>query len=192
MDRHTLQERLCHYRSRYPEEGAYARRGCLLLRSGADCFRRDTPGLHITGSTWVINPGRSAVLLMLHRKLGQWFQPGGHADGDEDILRVALKECSEETALAPERIHLLLADVFDIDIHRIPANRREAEHQHLDIRFLVEIDDAIPIPGNDESHELRWVPLSQVPAYNRERSIHRLLAKSREWILREGRVQAQP
>jgi len=187
MDRHELEERLCHYRSRYPEEAAYARRGCRLLHSGVDCFRRDTPGLHVTGSTWVVNPARTAVLLMLHRKLGQWFQPGGHADGDEDVLRVALKECREETALAAEQIRLLSADIFDIDIHRIPANRREAEHQHLDIRFLVEIDDAIAIPGNDESHELRWVPLTQVPAYNRERSIHRLLVKSREWILREGR-----
>ena len=192
MDRQELERRLCHYRSRYPEEGAYARRGCMLLRSGSDCFRRDTPGLHITGSTWVINPDRTAVLLMLHRKLGQWFQPGGHADGDEDVLRVALKECSEETGLPPERIRLVLPDIFDIDIHRIPANRREAEHQHLDIRFLVEIDDAMAIPGNDESHELRWVPLSQVPVYNRERSIHRLLAKSREWIVHEGRNRIRP
>lgn len=181
MDRRSLQERLCHYHSSFPEERAFAYRGCRLLQESPHCFYRDNGGPHVTASTLVLNPSRDAILLMLHRKLGQWFQPGGHADGDEDVLRVALKECSEETALPPSDIRVLKSDIFDVDIHRIPANRHDVEHEHLDIRFLVEIDDRLAVPGNDESHALRWISLPDVPAYNQERSIHRLLVKIRQW-----------
>ncbi len=184
MDRSSLQDRLCHYHSHFPEERAFAYRGCRLLQNSPRCFYRDNEGAHVTASTWVLNPRRDATLLMLHRKLGQWFQPGGHADGDEDVLRVALKECSEETALSLSAIHLLEPDIFDIDFHRIPVNRPDGGHEHLDIRFLVEIDDRLPVPGNDESHELRWILLHDVPAYNQERSVHRLLVKIRQWAQR--------
>ncbi|MBU2754135.1 NUDIX hydrolase [Acidithiobacillus sp. CV18-2] len=187
MDRQELQHALCHYRSRYPEEAAYARQGCALLASEADCFLRSGAGLHITASCWVLNPAGDHTLLMLHRKLGRWFQPGGHSDGDENVLRVALKECSEETGLPAEEIHFLSRQIFDIDIHRIPARREEPEHRHLDIRFLMEIDDRLPLIGNSESHELRWVPLHEVHSYNRELSIHRLLVKSQEWLRQHRR-----
>ncbi len=181
MDRHALYEALCRYRSRFPEEGGYARRACRLLRESPRCFDRDAEGLHVTASTWVLDPRRDATLLMLHRKLGQWFQPGGHADGDEEVIRVALKECSEETGIAVGQIRLLSPQVFDIDIHRIPATAVDPEHEHLDIRFLVEIADGLTLPGNDESHELRWVALRDVPRYNRGRSLHRLVVKSTAW-----------
>ena len=181
MDRRDLHRQLCRYRSRFPEEGAYARRACRLLEESPDCFDRNARDLHVTASTWVLNPRRDASLLMLHRKLGQWFQPGGHADRDEDVLRVALRECSEETGRSPDHIRLLSPAIFDIDIHRIPPGPWEAEHRHLDLRFLVEMDDRLPLPGNDESHELRWVALRDVPRYNNERSIHRLIVKSLAW-----------
>lgn len=181
MDRHELQDRLCRYRSRFPEEGAFARRACRLLQESPHCFDRASEGLHVTASAWVLNPRRDATLLVLHRKLDQWFQPGGHADRDEDVRRVALKECCEETGIPVSHIHVLSPEVFDIDIHRIPATRHEPEHEHLDIRFAVEIDDTLPLTGNEESYELRWVPLRDVVLFNRERSLHRLVVKSALW-----------
>ncbi|WP_297362678.1 NUDIX hydrolase [Acidiferrobacter sp.] len=181
MDRRELQDRLCGYRSRFPEEAAYAYRACRLLEESPRCFDRNAEGLHVTASTWVLNARRDATLLMLHRKLNQWFQPGGHADSDEDVLQVAFRECSEETGLPVGHIRLLSPMVFDVDIHRIPATRTEPEHEHLDIRFLVEIDESLPLPGNNESHDLRWVALRDVPRYNRGRSLHRLVVKSGAW-----------
>lgn len=181
MDRRELQDALCRYRSRFPEEGAYARRACRLLSESPHCFDREAEGLHVTGSSWVLNPRRDATLLVLHRKLDQWFQPGGHADGDEDVQRVAVRECSEETGVPITGIRFLCPEVFDIDIHRIPAMRQDPEHEHLDIRFVVEIDDTLPLVGNEESYELRWVPLHEVGRYNRERSLHRLVVKSALW-----------
>lgn len=188
MNRQTLQTQLCQYRSHYMEELAYARRGCVLLQSDPDCFFREGSGLHITASTWILNPARTATLFMLHRKLEQWFQPGGHADGDENVLAVALKECSEETGVAETDIRLLQSSIFDVDIHRTRRHGSEPAHQHLDIRFLVEIDDRIPLDGNSESHALRWIPLHEVHAYNKGLSIHRMLIKSMEW-LRQDRNQ---
>jgi 8-oxo-dGTP pyrophosphatase MutT (NUDIX family) len=145
----------------------------------ADCFNRDLSPAHVTGSAWVVSPDRSQVLMMHHRKHGQWFQPGGHADGDADILRVALRETSEETSLDPAQIRLLGETVFDVDIHTIPASVRGPQHQHIDVRFLVEIDNDLQIPGNDESHEIRWVDLIDVTRFNNNRSTYRMMEKTR-------------
>ena len=63
---------------------AHARR---FVEHHEDCFHRELLHGHVTGSAWVVNPARDKVLLMHHRKHNEWFQPGGHADGDNDILR---------------------------------------------------------------------------------------------------------
>jgi len=119
------------------------------------------------------------VLMMHHRKHDQWFQPGGHADGDADILRVALRETVEETGLESGQVRLLSSDVFDVDIHTIPAIGDEPQHEHIDIRFLVEIDDSHDVPGNDESHEVSWVDLHNVSRFNNNRSTYRMVEKTR-------------
>ena len=69
--------------------------------------------------------------------------------------------------------------MFDVDIHTIPASHRGPQHQHFDIRFLVEMDDDLEIPGNDESHEILWVPLAEVARFNNNRSTHRMVEKTR-------------
>lgn len=190
MDRKNLQELLCQYRSYYPEEAAYARRGCRLLQESPNCFFREGTGLHVTASVWILNPAGTATLFMLHRKLEQWFPPGGHADGNENVIAVALKECSEETGIPENHIHLLEKNIFDVDIHRTPSFGTEPEHQHLDIRFLVQIDDQKILCGNSESHALRWIPFHEVHTYNNTRSIHRMLVKSSEW-LRQQRLRGK-
>jgi 8-oxo-dGTP pyrophosphatase MutT (NUDIX family) len=117
--------------------------------------------------------------MLHHRKHDQWFQPGGHADGDADILRVALRETAEETGLEPAQITLLGQDVFDVDIHAIDAMGSDPAHEHIDVRFLVEIDDQLPVPGNDESHDVLWVPLAEVARFNNNRSTYRMVEKTR-------------
>jgi ADP-ribose pyrophosphatase YjhB (NUDIX family) len=123
------------------EESAFIDRARAFVESHPDCFHCDLWPAHVTGSAWVVNPERSRVLLMHHRKHDQWFQPGGHADGHADIVAVALRETAEESGIDPDHIHLVDGRVFDLDIHRIPASHRGPEHDHIDVRFLVEIDD---------------------------------------------------
>lgn len=179
MHRMRLLSILENYRTRFNTEAGYVARMRRFVHQHENCFdRRQWPG-HITGSAWVINPARDKVLLLHHRKHGQWFQPGGHADGDADILRVALRETQEETGLPPETIKLVDSNIFDVDIHTIPAGKHGPEHMHYDIRFLVEIDDTLLVPGNTESHEVLWVPLEEVTRFNNNLSTCRMLEKSR-------------
>ena len=180
MHRQELLDLLARHRTRFMEEAAYVERARAFVASNPDCFYRELWPAHVTGSAWVVNPDRSQVLLMHHRKHDQWFQPGGHADGQADIVAVALRETAEESAIDPKHIRLVDGEIFDLDIHRIPAMHGDPEHEHIDVRFLVEIDDRLPVPGNDESHEIRWVPLAQVSRFNNNRSTFRMLQKTRE------------
>jgi 8-oxo-dGTP pyrophosphatase MutT (NUDIX family) len=180
MHRQELLNLLRQHRTRFMEEAGYLVRARNFVEAHSDCFYRELWPAHVTGSTWVVSPDRERVLMLHHRKLDQWFQPGGHADGDADILRVALRETAEETGIDERHIRLLSESVFDVDIHAIPANQYDPWHEHIDVRFLVEIDDSLPIPGNDESHDILWVELSQVPRYNNNRSTWRMTEKTRQ------------
>jgi 8-oxo-dGTP pyrophosphatase MutT (NUDIX family) len=179
MHRSELLNLLDAHSTRFMDEAAYIARARAFVTGHENCFDRELWPAHVTGSAWVVNARRDHVLLLHHRKHDQWFQPGGHADGDADILRVALRETSEETGLAPACIRLVDSAVFDVDIHTIPASEHGPRHEHIDIRFLIEMDDDRPVPGNDESHQVLWIPLHQVARFNRNRSTHRMVEKTR-------------
>lgn len=180
MHRQELLDLLGGHRTRFMDEAAYIDQARTFVQLHPDCFHRDLLPGHVTGSAWVVNLDRSLVLLMHHRKHDQWFQPGGHADGEADIVAVALRETSEESGIDPEHIRLVDGRIFDLDIHRIPAGLHSPEHEHIDVRFLVEIDEQLPVPGNDESHEVRWVRLNQVLRFNNNRSTFRMVEKTRQ------------
>jgi 8-oxo-dGTP pyrophosphatase MutT (NUDIX family) len=180
MHRQELLELLKGYQTRFMDELAFVNRSIAFVEQHTEVFFRELWPAHVTGSAWVVNPDRSHVLMMHHKKLDRWFQPGGHADGDSDIVRVALKETAEETGIDSADIKLVSQEVFDVDIHTIPARGADPDHQHIDIRFLVEIDDRLPVPGNDESHDVIWVGLQHVSRYNRNRSTYRMLEKTRQ------------
>lgn len=179
MHRLELLRLLDNHRTRFMDEASHVARTRDFVAAHAECFHCDLWPGHVTGSAWVVNPARDKVLLLHHRKHDQWFQPGGHADGDADILRVALRETSEETGLDRSHIRLVDGAVFDVDIHRIPASVRGPQHDHYDIRFLVEMDDDLAIPGNDESHDILWVALGDVARYNNNLSTYRMVEKTR-------------
>ncbi len=179
MHRLELLNLLKQYRPRFMDESGYVRRAIEYIEKNEDCFYRELHPAHVTGSAWVVSPDRQRVLMMHHKKHDQWFQPGGHADGDSDILRVALKEAEEETGLDVAHISVLHPEIFDVDIHAIPAVGGEPPHEHIDVRFLFEVDDTIPVPGNDESHQVLWVSLFELSRYNRNRSTYRMLEKTR-------------
>jgi 8-oxo-dGTP pyrophosphatase MutT (NUDIX family) len=141
-----------------------------------DCFERSLQVGHITGSAWVVDRERTHALLTHHRKLNKWLQLGGHADGDPDILRVALREAREESSL--EEIRAVSESIFDIDIHVIPARGGEPEHLHYDVRFLLEAERGAPLVASHESRSLAWAPLSGIAALNPEESMIRMVAKT--------------
>lgn len=109
---------------------------------------------HLTGSALVVDPATRRILLIHHAKLGRWLQPGGHADGEGDLGRVALREAREETGLTSLE---LVRPAIDLDVHRIPARGAEPSHVHLDVRYLVLGSEADGATGFDDREVLDMV-----------------------------------
>ena len=137
------------------EELLFKDRMLTFIEQHDDCFERSLEIGHITASAWLLNKDHSKALLMHHTKLDKWFQLGGHCDGDPDVLGVAIKEAQEESGI--QQIDPVNDKIFDIDIHPIPANNREKEHYHYDVRFLLSVASDEEIVQNRESKELRWI-----------------------------------
>lgn len=147
-----------------------------FLQSKPECFERSLLEGHFTGSAWITDPEREHVLLMLHRKLDLWLQPGGHCDGDPDVKNVALTEANEETGLSDFKFGR--DDIFDVDVHRIPTSSKVPEHLHYDIRFWMIADKNQPLIITHESKDLKWIPIKEVEKYSPFRSITRMVDKT--------------
>jgi 8-oxo-dGTP pyrophosphatase MutT (NUDIX family) len=177
----TSRDQLRHYLnnfvSPYAEETEFIASFRDLLQSQRCYFRDHLPG-HITGSAWIVNTKKDSALLVHHRKLNRWLQPGGHADGDENILNVALREANEETGL--HKLMLLHEGLFDIDIHTIPARKDFPAHLHYDVRFALLADDEEPLFLSAESHTLEWIKFSDlITVTENNTSIIRMAEKSK-------------
>ena len=171
---------LAAYRPADGTEQRFKARMLALLADEPRAFWRDAfaPG-HFTGSALVTSHRRDKVLLMKHRYLGRWMQFGGHADGQRDLAAVALREASEESGV-PRDQFAPCGGIFDIDIHPIPANpgRNEPAHEHFDVRYLLELDAAVPLPPNPEGLTLRWLILEEAAQLVAdEAGLTRMLAK---------------
>ena len=148
-----------------------------FVETHANCLQRSCAPGHLTGSAWIVSSDRRRTLLTHHRKLDKWLQLGGHADGEGDLVAVALREAREESGLAGLRV--VSPEIFDVDRHLIPAGKSDPGHHHYDLRFLCEADPAEPFAVSDESHDLSWAPLDQVVALNPEESMARMVRKTR-------------
>jgi 8-oxo-dGTP pyrophosphatase MutT (NUDIX family) len=170
--RYDLVTLIQRYGSRFPERTSVVERIVDFVLRDPRCAERENEIGHLTGSAWIVSADRRKALLLHHRKLGRWIQPGGHADGELDLFGVALKEAVEESGLA--QIRSVSREIFDIDIHEIPAWKDVPPHLHFDVRFLFETDDAQPLVVNEESHGLAWVDLDALASYTDEESVLRM------------------
>ncbi len=140
------------------------------------CFERTLLTGHVTGSAWVVARSRDAAVLVHHRKLEKWLQPGGHADGDADVRAVARREASEETGI--DDLVLATPGIFDIDVHAIPARAGEPAHEHFDLRFAFYADRASVPVVSAESHDVAWIDFDEIERYAIDDSVRRLIMKT--------------
>jgi 8-oxo-dGTP pyrophosphatase MutT (NUDIX family) len=147
----------------------------------ADPFNRRILEGHLTGSALVVSASGDQVLLLHHRKLQRWLQPGGHADpGEASGEVVAMREAREETGIEGLVLHPLAPRPLDVDIHAIPAHGDEPAHEHLDLRYLVLAPAAAAITRRaGESNDLRWFQWDQLGPLDLDHGLVRALAKAR-------------
>ena len=177
MNRLDLLQALDNYNTSFKEEAFYIPRFKSLVTNFTNCYSRSLLSGHLTASAWIINETGTSALLIHHKKLNRWLQPGGHADGEEDVLSVASKEASEETGLISLQIYNNL--IFDIDIHLIPAYQGINAHFHYDVRFLFIADELEKHAINHESNEIAWVPLGSLSEFSgSNQSIQRMVYKT--------------
>lgn len=177
-DSKDLLIKLIKYSPTDPKEISYKERMLELLKSTPHCFERSSLKAHFTASAWLLNKTGDKALLMHHMKLDRWFQLGGHADGERNLLRAAIKEAQEESGI--EHIIALDSNIFDLDIHPLPAmSEQEPPHEHFDVRFLLQVASDEPVKQNRESKELRWIGKNRAELPTDNESVVRMFEK---WV----------
>jgi len=148
-----------------------------LIENTPDCFHNNSFPAHMTASAWIIDNSSTHLLFTHHRKLNKWLQLGGHADGEENLVNAATREAMEESGL--KSVRLAAPGIFDVDIHEIPARKEVPAHYHYDVRYLFKADKDEPLVVSDESHDLKWLDINEVAQYNSDKSILRMLNKTK-------------
>jgi 8-oxo-dGTP pyrophosphatase MutT (NUDIX family) len=168
------------YAQAYPGERAVPRQFAQLMADDPLVASRERRDAHLSASAWLVSGDGRRVLLTHHRKLDRWLQLGGHADGDTNLARVALREAEEESGLAGLAVE---PPIFDLDRHRIPARGDEPEHWHYDVRFVVHAGSDETFVISDESHALAWRDIASLAAdADADAS---LLRMARKWLARQ-------
>ncbi|MCR9246762.1 MAG: NUDIX hydrolase [bacterium] len=157
-----------------------------------DCLLRSCVPGHITASCWILDAAGEHALFTHHRKLDRWLQLGGHVDGEAHVERAALREAQEESGMARfEFVEWAAGGLvpLDLDVHPIPARGAEPRHDHWDVRFLLRAAAGQALTISDESNDLRWVPLAEIPRLTDEESVLRLDAKARAILERSAEAE---
>jgi len=139
---------------------------------------------HLTGSAITVSADGSRVLLLHHRKLDRWLQPGGHGDpGETTGEQVALREALEESGIEGLALHPRAPRPLDVDVHDIPARGSEPAHQHLDLRYLVVAPASARLrPELAELNEIRWVAWDETEPLGPDHGLRRALGKARALV----------
>jgi 8-oxo-dGTP pyrophosphatase MutT (NUDIX family) len=178
-----LRAALQDYRQRWRDEAGVVDDFVALLEDGERPFARERLAGHFTGAAWLVSADGGRALLTHHRKLDRWLQPGGHADGDSDLRRVALREAGEESGLTGLSIE---PDIFDLDRHWIPDYRGIPGHWHYDVRYVVRAGRQESFMVSDESHALAWRDIgSLLQDSSLDESLHRM---ARKWLARAAAI----
>tara|TARA_B100001079_G_scaffold66116_1_gene56284 strand:- start:79 stop:675 length:597 start_codon:yes stop_codon:yes gene_type:complete len=148
-------------------------RGIILefTKTHDDALYRTCLDGHLTGSALIVENSREKILVMLHKKLNIWLQPGGHADGEGYLCNVSYREAFEETGI---KNLTLSTPAIDCDVHRIPKFGDEEEHYHFDVTYLLLAPETAKIKRNHESTDMRWVTLEQLEMLTKEERLLRL------------------
>ena len=142
-----------------------------FLERNPDAFYRTNLLAHMTASAWVVNPQRSKVLMVYHRLYDSWSWAGGHADGEEDLLAVALREVREETGV--QRLRPVTEEIYSLEVLTVDGHEKHGRyvpsHLHLNVTYLLEAEEDQPLRICEaENSGVAWFPLADALAASTE------------------------
>lgn len=147
---------------------------------------RENSLAHITSSGYIVNKSRDKVLMVHHNIYKTWSWTGGHADGDANLLNVAIKEAKEETGVkifTPVSEKILSLDVLPV-IGHIKNGKYVSAHLHLSVAYLLEANENESlIIKEDENSGVKWIPINEIHKYSNEPDMVELYYKFNKKIL---------
>ena len=155
-----------------------------FLRKNPDAFYRTNLLAHMTASAWVVNPQRSKTLMVYHRLYDSWSWAGGHADGEEDLLAVALREVREETGV--QRLRPVTEEIYSLEVLTVDGHEKHGRyvpsHLHLNVTYLLEAEEDQPLRVCEaENSGVAWFSLADALSASTEPwSVERIYKKLNE------------
>ena len=178
-----LRETIANYAPCCEQEREEKRMMIDCLDNRKDVLERKDELCHFSASAWVVNPERTKVLMLYHNIYKSWSWPGGHADGEEDLLAVAMREVQEETGL--QNVRPVTEDVFSLEILTVNPHFKRGKyvlpHLHLNLTYLLEADEEQEIHSKpDENSGVKWFKLEDAVAASSEEDMRVVYAKLNE------------
>lgn len=178
MNRQNVINLLDSHQTTFREEEQFRQDMLAFVHKHKAFYQRSTLSGHLTSSAWVISPDRTQVLLIFHKKLDKWLQPGGHIDDtDVSLLEAAKREVIEECGL--KNLTVYSKGIFDIDIHEIPARKQVPTHFHYDVRFILQAESLDFVADFSEVKDIKWVSIQSIADdVSVEQSVRRMALKT--------------
>lgn len=167
-----LKEKIQNYTPFNEQEEADKKLMLYYLNTFDDCLTRENKIAHFTSSGFIVNKTRDKVLFIYHNIYNSWAWTGGHADGEEDLLQVAIREAKEETGI--EEVNPVTEKLFALDILPVSSHIKKGKfvssHVDLNATYLLEADDdKIVRPKLDENKAVNWLPIDHLEEYVSEK-----------------------
>ena len=145
-----------------------------------DCLTRQNEIGHFTSSAWILNKKRDKVLFIYHNIYNSWGWVGGHADGEEDLLKTAIREAKEETGL--DEVYPISEDIFSLEILAVDSHYKKgkfiASHIHLNVTYLLEADEASNLKvKEDENSAVKWFYINDAINASNEECMKKIYLK---------------
>ena len=154
-----------------------------FLKNQSNILTRENEIAHFTASAWVLNEKRDKVLMIYHNIYDSWSWTGGHADGEENLLGVAIKEVKEETGLS--KVQPIQKDIFSLEILTVEGHLKNQKyvpsHLHINCTYLLEASDEEELTIKpDENQGVRWMDIETCVKVSREPSMQKIYQKLNE------------
>lgn len=157
----------------------------ILEKFPSDILSRENRLVHMTSSAFIINEAKDKVLFVFHKIYRSWSWPGGHSDGETDLLATALREAREETGLSA--ITPLQQSMFSLDLLPVAAHTKKGQfvssHLHIAPAYLFTASESAPLQiCPEENSDVQWLPLSHLEEYCSELHMLPVYKKIREHL----------